>query len=132
MLTTAALWDIGKCQALRGLATAPSGTTISLFLSALRDIQHVFLAMSTHGTLHPTGKLLRRGTASASFHRPSLYDEYYMSRHRVDDSNNIRQGHRGIQATWETRSWAHRQLAYLVALAEANASSANKIPESHM
>jgi hypothetical protein len=124
MLSTAALWDIGKCQALRGLATTPSGTTISFFLSALRDNQHVFLAMSTHGTLHPTGKLVRRGTAS--FHRPSLYDEYYISRHSVDDSNNIRQGHRGIEATWETRSWAHRQLAYLVALAEANAWSAKK------
>ena len=62
---------------------------------------------------------MKRGPLS--FHRPALYDDYYIARHSVDDNNNLRQSHYGIEAAWESRSWSHRQLAFLVALAETNA-----------
>jgi hypothetical protein len=89
-----------------GVANLPLGTCVAqlgkarrgpfefpFYLVALRDSNHVVLAMATQGTTLPTGKLVHRGPLS--FRRPAVIDNYYISRHSVDDNNNLRQGHRG-------------------------------------
>jgi hypothetical protein len=123
ILQQASNLPLGTCLVRKGMATA-NGTSFPFFVAALRDSNHVVLAMSTFGVVHNTGKLVYRGPHS--FQRPQVFDDYYVARHSVDDSNNIRQGHRGIEEAWETRSWAHRQFAFLFSLAEANAWHAQK------
>ena len=108
---------LGTARARKGMGTT-DGCSYPFFIAALRDSSHVFMCMSTFGTLLNTGKKVSRGPHS--FERPQVYDEYYVARHSVDDNNNLRQGHRGIEEAWETRSWAHRNLAFLISLAEVN------------
>ena len=53
---------------------------------------------------------------------PKVLDEYYATRHCVDDNNNHRMARHAIDADgWRTRKWEHRQFAYILATAEANA-----------
>ena len=75
--------------------------------------------MATHGTLLNVGKKVLRGPES--FRRPDVFDAYYVARHSVDDNNNNRQGHRGLEQVWETRTWNHRVFAYVLGVSETNA-----------
>ena len=126
---------LGQCLTKQGECKIGQSTH-RFFLLAQRDSSVVVLAMSTQGTIHPTGKLVHRGPQS--FRRPAVFDEYYMARHSVDDNNNLRQGHRGVEAIWETRAWSHRIFAFILGLSEANSWLAWKFfqkgkgPQSHM
>ena len=119
-----------------GVANLPLGTCVAqlgkarrgpfefpFYLVALRDSNHVVLAMATQGTTLPTGKLVHRGPLS--FRRPAVIDNYYISRHSVDDNNNLRQGHRGVEEAWESRTWMHRIFAYVLGVVESNAFCAH-------
>lgn len=66
------------------------------------------------------GKYVPRGP-SQGFNRPQLFDDYYVSRHSIDDNNNVRQGTRGIEEEWNTKTWLHRVFAFVMGVSEANA-----------
>ena len=89
-------------------------------MACLRDSDHVVLAMSTAGTFNPTGKYVPRGP-SQDFNRPQLFYDYYVSQHSIDDNNNVRQGTRGIEEVWSTKTWMHMVFALVMGVSEANA-----------
>ncbi len=118
----------------------------------LRDFNPCLLLASAT-TLEPSGNIGTRSFRDATvtriqkqFDRAKMFDKYYNVRHKVDDSNNLRQGlfdslmhvthinlmwnflegARSIETAWGTKDWHMRTLGFLWALAEANAWSATQ------
>ena len=118
-LQAAAGLPLGECVSKKGTCTVGS-SAYPFYVVALRDSCHVVLAMATHGTVLNTGTKVLRGPEL--FSRPDVFDTYYVARHSVDDNNNNnRQGHRGLEQVWETRTWHHRIFAYVLGVSETNA-----------
>lgn len=116
------------------LADSPMGTAVArcgqmadvpFQLLAVRDSKHVLKLVSTYGTLERGEKEKRRYIASTKTHvefkYPKVVEDYYATRHAVDDNNNIRQGSASLEANFLLKSWEKRQFLALTAISEANA-----------
>ena len=66
--TGVASLELGKCVAMCNLASKLGSQPVPFFVACLRDSNHVVLAMSTAGTINPTGKYVPRGSSQGFNH----------------------------------------------------------------
>lgn len=138
-------WDVGDCYA----AEVEVDDT-NFHIVAMREPDYNFMFMSTCSTTEPSGvfafrKYLVRaaeedggaeGDASGAeaaedehkyeIELPEIVATYYSCRHAVDDNNHLRQGSVDLERAWNTKTWHHRQLAFILSLTCTNAFLAFK------
>lgn len=140
-------WPIGMPGAtlLKATRELPLGQSVCLqstpskpprfFMAGLRDMTPCLLianasSMSVRSEAPVTTRFLTTVTGRSEkkeFKRPEVFELFYETRHVVDDFNHLRQGCNGIEEAWKTKSWEHRALAFILALADANAFNAYKM-----
>ena len=91
---------------------------------AVNHRKYTFILVATYGTTITRGpeRSVRTTDGVLKYARTQVLEDYYESRHAVDDNNRTRQGPKvALDEAWPCRDWCHRQLLFFLALAEANA-----------
>ena len=91
-----------------------------------KEDKYVTKMMSTHGLIndvadHRAFRFL--GGEWKSFLYPEPISRHNRSKHWVDDHNNRRHDPIGLDETWRTKCWEHRQFTFFVGLSEVNANN---------
>jgi hypothetical protein len=111
--------EIGAVDALRGELDE-----VPFHIFGMKEEDYVMMLMSTYGTLSRVGEeRLRRVGAQQqriSFKYPELVYNHFQYRDAVDSHNARRMAPIALEETWQTKRWANRIFAYLLATTEVN------------
>eukprot|EP00043_Microstomoeca_roanoka_P016037 m.161606 g.161606 ORF g.161606 m.161606 type:complete len:381 (-) comp16378_c1_seq2:150-1292(-) len=122
----------GSTLAKKATFVDSHGDNTNFYVAVLREARFAMLLMATcftTVTLEDSRAIRHRRLTDGTpvhFELPDVFHVYYRARHAVDDHNKLRVAFTSIEQKVLTKSWALRQLQFVLAITEVNAYLAFK------